>query len=131
MKVCFLPMVAWCENKICKLLCELDSFCKKEERDLMLCQLVGKFVLRLPGEPCLVWLSGLSTGLQTKRSLVRFPVRAHAWVAGQGLSRGLVRDNHTLFLSLSFSLLFPPSKNKIIKSFLQKRIRGAVRKHRK
>ena len=28
----------------------------------------------------LVWLSGLSTGLQTKGFLVRFPVRAHAWV---------------------------------------------------
>ena len=30
--------------------------------------------------PWLVWLGGLSAGLQTKRSLVRFPVRAHAWV---------------------------------------------------
>ena len=57
--------------------------------------------------PWLVWLSGLSTGLQTKGLLVRFPVRAHAWVAGQVPSRGHVRGNHTLmFLSLSFSL--PP-----------------------
>ena len=31
----------------------------------------------------LVWFSGLSAGLQTERSPVRFPVRAHAWVAGQ------------------------------------------------
>ena len=32
--------------------------------------------------PWLVWLSGLSTGLETKGSLVRFLVRSHAWVAG-------------------------------------------------
>ena len=38
-------------------------------------------------EPWLVWLSGLNTGLQTKGSLVWFPVRAHAWVAGQVPSR--------------------------------------------
>ena len=36
-----------------------------------------------PKDPWLVWLGGLSAGLRTKRSLVRFPVRAHAWVAGQ------------------------------------------------
>ena len=30
-----------------------------------------------------MWLSGLNASLQTKGSLVRFPVRAHAWVAGQ------------------------------------------------
>ena len=53
-------------------------------------------------EPWLVWLSGLSTGLRTKGLLVRFPVRAHAWVVGQVPSRGPVRGNHTLlFLSLS------------------------------
>ena len=33
-------------------------------------------------QPWLVWLSGLSARLRTKGSLVRFPVRAHAWVAG-------------------------------------------------
>ena len=43
-------------------------------------------------------------GLQTKGSLVRFPVRAHAWVAGQVPSGGHVRGNHILmFLSLFFS----------------------------
>ena len=31
-----------------------------------------------PLRPWLVWLSGLSTSLQTKRSPVQFPVRAHA-----------------------------------------------------
>ena len=34
-------------------------------------------------QPCLVWLSASSARLQTKVSLVRFPVRARAWVAGQ------------------------------------------------
>ena len=33
-------------------------------------------------KPWLVWLSGLSAGMQTKGLSVRFPVRAHAWVAG-------------------------------------------------
>ena len=34
-------------------------------------------------QPWLVWLSGLSASLRTKGSLVQFPVRAYAWVAGQ------------------------------------------------
>ena len=56
-------------------------------------------------QPCLVWLSGLSAGLQTKGSPVQFPFGAHAWVAGQVPSRGCVRGNHTvMFFSLSFSL---------------------------
>ena len=42
---------------------------------------------------------------------VRFPVRAHAWVAGQVPSRGHVRGSHTfIFLSLSFSLPSPSLK---------------------
>ena len=50
--------------------------------------------------------------LQTKGSPVRFPVRAHACVVGQVPSWGHMRGNHTLmFLSLSFSLLSPLSKN--------------------
>ena len=58
--------------------------------------------------PWLVWLSGLSASLQTKVSPVQFPVRAHAWVAGQVPSRGRTRGNHTLmFVSLSFSLPSP------------------------
>ena len=66
-----------------------------------------------------VWLvCGLSASLQTKGSLVWFPVRAHGWVAGQVPSKGCARGNHTLmFLSLLFSL--PPlsknKKNKILK----------------
>ena len=45
--------------------------------------------------PWLVWLSGLSIGLQTKGSSVQFPVRAHAWVAGQVPREGHVIGNHT------------------------------------
>ena len=61
-------------------------------------------------EPWLVWLSGPSTGLQTKRLPVWFPVRAHTWVLGQVPSRGCSRGNHTLmFPSL---LPFLLSKNK-------------------
>ena len=44
------------------------------------------------------------------------PGRAHAWVVGQVPSKGLTRSNHTLmFLSVSFSLLSPLSKNKFKK----------------
>ena len=35
-------------------------------------------VLKMPGLPWLVWLSGLSADLWTEGSQVRFPVRAHA-----------------------------------------------------
>ena len=60
-----------------------------------------------------MWLSGLSAGLRIKGSLVRFLVRAHAWVAGQVPRPGHARGNHTLmFLSLSVSLPAPFSKNK-------------------
>ena len=38
--------------------------------------------------PWLVWLSGLSTGLRTKGSPVRFLVGAYAWVVGQVPSMG-------------------------------------------
>ena len=60
--------------------------------------------------PWLVWLSGLSASLQIKGSLVRFPVRAHAWVAGQVPTR-VAQEGTTygcfspsLFLSLPLSL---------------------------
>ena len=57
--------------------------------------------------------SGLSAGLQTKGLLVLFPVKSHAWVAGQVLSRRRMRCNHTLmFLSLSLSFSSSLSKNK-------------------
>ena len=66
--------------------------------------------------PWLVWLSGLSADLQTKGSLVRFPVRAYPWVAGQVPSGGRVRGSHTLMFLSSLSPSFPLSlkiKNKI------------------
>ena len=47
-------------------------------------------------EPWLVWLSELRASLETKGSLVQFPVRAHVWVAGQVPSTGCVRGNRTL-----------------------------------
>ena len=68
-------------------------------------------------EPWLVWLSGLSTGLQTKGSLVQFWVRTHAWVVGQVPSWGHARGTRKMFLSPYFSLPFPFSKklNEIFK----------------
>ena len=59
----------------------------------------------------------IESDLQTKRSLVWFPVGAHAWVVGQVLSWGHVRGNQSKYLShinasLPFSLLSPLSKNK-------------------
>ena len=61
--------------------------------------------------PWLVWLSGLSAGLRSQGSPVRFPVRTHAWVAGQVPSKGYMRDHHTLmFLSLAVSLPSPTLK---------------------
>ena len=62
---------------------------------------------RYISSPWLVWLSELSASLSTKGASVGFPVRAHAWVAGQVPSSGCARGNHTLmFLSL-FLLPFP------------------------
>ena len=63
--------------------------------------------------PWLVWLSRLSAGLQSKGSLVRFPVRAPAWVMGQVPSKADMRGNHTfMFLFLSFSFPSPLNINK-------------------
>ena len=55
-----------------------------------------------------LWLRGLSASLRTKGSLVWFPVRAHAWVAGQVPRRGWVRGNH-IDVSLPFSPSLPLS----------------------
>ena len=70
--------------------------------------------------PWPVWHIGLSDSLQTKELPVRFPVRAHAWVAGQVPSWGYVSGNHTLmFLSLS---LYLPLSLKINKTSFKKNI---------
>ena len=58
-----------------------------------------------------MWLSGLSAGLQTKRWLVLFPVRARAWVAGQVPCWGGMRVSQSMFLShtdVSLPLFLPP-----------------------
>ena len=62
--------------------------------------------------PWLVWLSGLSTCLQTKSSQVHFPVRAHAWVAGHVPSRGVQEATTLMFLSLSSSFPLSLKRNK-------------------
>ena len=81
-------------------------------------KVADQLTLKYGTSALLVCLSGLSGGLQTKGSLVQFPVRAHAWVVGQIPNMGHTRDNHTLmFLSLSFCLPSPLLKrNKIFKN---------------
>ena len=66
---------------------------------------------KIANEPWLVWLSGLSAGLQTERSPVQFLVRAHAWVTGQVPSGGRARGNQSMYLlHITVSLpLFLPS----------------------
>ena len=68
--------------------------------------------------PWLVWLNGLSASLWTKGSLVWFPVRAHAWVAGQTpLGGAWEATTHWCFSpSLSPSL---PSVQKLINKTLK------------
>ena len=63
------------------------------------------------------WLSGLSAGLWTTGSFVRFPVRAHALATGQIPGGGRVRGNHTLIFLSSFFLPSAMSKSKINKIF--------------
>ena len=62
-------------------------------------------------------LAGVAQWIECKpvnqRATGSIPFRAHAWVVGQVPSRGHARGNHTLmFLSFSFSLPPPLSKNK-------------------
>ena len=73
------------------------------------CPKLFAFSLKNFLQPWLVQLSGLSAGLQTRRSPVQFPVRAHAWVSGQVPSGGQARGKQkqrccfSPFLSLSLS----------------------------
>ena len=55
--------------------------------------------------PSLVWLCGLSAGLQIRRLLVGFPVRTHAWVA-RSLVRGVWEANDQ---DVSLACCFSPS----------------------
>ena len=87
--------------------------CKHQEHHIIIIQIQCKKLYKKSQIlPWLVWLSGLSASLRTKGLPVQFPVRAHAWVAGQVPSRGHVRGNHTLMFLSSFSLPSPLSKNK-------------------
>ena len=70
---------------------------KKEWSSDTCCNTVNLQNIMLPWQ---VWLSRLSAHLQTERSLVQFPVKAHAWVMGQVPSWGRARGNQWMFLSL-------------------------------
>ena len=75
--------------------------------------------------PWLVWLSGLSASLQTKRSPVGFPVGAQAWVAGQVPFWGRARGDQSMYLlhmdvSLSLFLI----SLKINKIFFKKPLKN-------
>ena len=64
----------------------------------------------------------MSTGLRTKGSPVQFPVRAHAWVAGQVPSWGRARGNLWMYLlhigvCLPLCPSIPSPKTKIKKNF--------------
>ena len=76
-----------------------------------------KFLIFTWSKTCSIssgWCDSVDWALPlTKVSLVWFPVRTHARVAGQVPSRGHVRGNHILmFLFLSISLPSPVPKNK-------------------
>ena len=107
---------------------EYSYFCLKNKRLTIVIFNIGINRIKNTLKPWLVWLSGLSTGLQSKRSLVLFPIRAHAWVAGKVCSWvftwGHVRSSQSMFvshvdvclthwfLSLPIFLPSPLSKNK-------------------
>ena len=67
---------------------------------------------RKNNQPWLVWLSGLNVCLLTERSLVRFPVRAHAWLTSQVPHWGRARSSQSTSVFLSLSFLYLHSKNK-------------------
>ena len=90
-----LPGTASCPEPIYSACYDLPTTERPDEND--------SFKLLLA--PWLVWLSGLSASLQIQRSLIPFPVRTHAWVAGQVPSRGRVWEA-TMYLS---HICFSPS----------------------
>ena len=56
-------------------------------------------------------LAGVAQWIETKRSLVRFPLRAHAWVACQVPIWRPMRSNQSMYLShihVSLLLFLPP-----------------------
>ena len=80
--------------------------------------------LKIKNKPWLVWLSGLSTGLWTKGSPVQFPVRAHAWVAGQVPSWEPRKATAHWCVSPSLPPSLSLSQNKQIKSKKIKNIKS-------
>ena len=79
----------------------VDCFCDQVAKN-------GFYISRVvkKQQPWPVWLSKMSAGLLTKRLLVQFLVRAHAWVAGQVLSWGCARGNRCIFSS--HQMFLPP-----------------------
>ena len=61
----------------------LDYFYIFMFNPLFPCKNSFKGLVQIANSPWLVWLSGVNAGVQTKRLLVQFPVRACAWIAGQ------------------------------------------------
>ena len=57
--------------------------------------------IRIQYQPWLVWLSGLTSSLGIERSLVQFPVRAHAWGAGMWEETDHPMSHTSRFLSHS------------------------------
>ena len=77
---------------------------------------ISQFNKFLRNVPWLVWLSGLSASLWTKRLPVQFPVRACACIVGQVHSWGHARRQPiNVSLSLSPSLPLSLKVNKILK----------------
>ena len=74
----------------------------------MLLLILHAFKKKSQIRPLLVWLSGLSTGPQTERSLVQFPARAHACIAPKW---GCVRGNRSMN-RLHVDVSFSPSLSK-------------------
>ena len=103
-----------------------DGTSQEKGRDFLCPQYWSIEVGRQEFLPWLVWLSGLSTSLQTERPLVQCPVRAHASVVSQVPSWGCARGNQSMFLShidVSLPFFLPPfplSRNKEIKIFFKK-----------
>ena len=57
--------------------------------------------------PWLVWLSRFSASQWTKRLLVRFPIRAHAWVAAQVPGWGRGRGSQLMFQKSHITVCLP------------------------
>ena len=70
---------------------------------------VNSVIKKVLMEPWLVWLSGLGAALRIKASLVQYPGRAHAWVAGQVPSMGAHQRQPHIDVSLPLFLLPFPS----------------------